>query len=166
MAGLRNVCDNHAYAFYPPAFRYYSDWSWLRLLFLRWLSRGSWLLESDFKGKNRKADFTYSIYLHILTFRHGIIRICKDYSVWGWRWHMLRFCLMIWQHLVSLILLPLFLSSTFQIDRLYCPDWRSVRSMSAKLVHRLFSLSDGAWIFSFFHCTHCLWLTAVWCKFM
>lgn len=73
--------------------------------------------------------------------------ICKkvrsNYSVW--KWHLIRYCAMIWQHLVSLIPVLLFFLSTFQIDSVYCPYWVSLRSMS-ELSYRLFTLPDRAWI--------------------
>lgn len=61
-----------------------------------------------------------------------------------WKWHFAEFLLfvvMIREYLVSLILLLSVFSSTLQIDSLYCPDGGSVRSMSSKLLYRLFILS-------------------------
>lgn len=46
-------------------------------------------------------------------------------------------------------------------------DWRYARSISTERFHRLFSLPEKDRHFlAIFHCTHCVWLTAVWCKCM
>lgn len=91
-------------------------------------------------------DLTYQM-LH--AYVDEIDRTCKnslDCTVWKSYWLRLR--LMMWQHLVSLILMLFFLSSTYQIDSIYCRDWGSVRSMSTELPCTLFTLSDRAWISS------------------
>lgn len=54
--------------------------------------------------------------------------------------------------------------SAFQIDSIYCPYWGSVRSMSPELPCRLFTVWQSLDFPACFHCTHCLWLTAAWCK--
>lgn len=67
MLCLCNVCDNHAYAFKPPVFKYCIGRDWLKdcnpPLFVS-LPRSFLLLGSDVKGVQRKAspDFTYIIF--------------------------------------------------------------------------------------------------------
>lgn len=72
---------------------------------------------------------------------------CK--KVWPdicvWKWHLIRYCAMIWQYLDSLIPVLFFFTSTFHIDSIYSPYWVSLRSMS-ELSYRLCTLPDRAWI--------------------
>lgn len=67
MLCLCNVCDNHAYAFKPPVFKYCIGQDWLKdcnpPLFVS-LPRSFLSLGSDVNGVQRKAspDFTYIIF--------------------------------------------------------------------------------------------------------
>lgn len=136
MVCLCNVCHNHAHAFHPPVFRC----CWRQLV-------------DRIRCQGSVQDRVFWLYLPNCTciFRWDrqeleCAKLGSNYSVW--KWYLLRLCVMIWQHLVSLILMLFFLSSMYQIDSIYCWDWGSVRSMSTEPSCRLLIPSDRAWISS------------------